>query len=82
MSTLAARQRGRQDRLARMTAQGKCFCGKVMDRVGARCSVCTHTKKLIARQRYRRSDYGFAFTRAVIDQGMAFALRSVTEWRR
>lgn len=75
MSTLEARQRGHQVRLERMTAQGKCFCGKPMDRIGARCSMCTHTKKLIARQRYRRTEYGFEFTRAVIDQGKAIALR-------
>jgi hypothetical protein len=76
MSTFEARHRAHQQRYQRVQASGLCHrCGKA-PRVGLRyCGPCRRHNSRIARQRYRRSDYGAEFTVAVIQAGHALSQR-------
>lgn len=75
MSTLAARRLCRARRQARLQAQHKCRCGRLMDRIGKLCQHCTTAHARICRQRYRRTAYGSGWTVALITRASALALR-------
>jgi hypothetical protein len=77
MSTVTARRAARDRRAARLTAEGKCQCGRLMDRVGSKCRRCTDRHAVIARQRYQRGDHGAAFTSAVLGVQFAYQQRGI-----
>lgn len=77
MSTLTARRACRDRRQARLQLDGRCQCGQRMDRVGARCQSCTDRHARLQRPRYRRSDYGSAFTVSMVARSAALELRGV-----
>jgi hypothetical protein len=77
MSTLTARRAARVRRCARLRASNKCQCGQPMDRLGDRCQQCTDHHALMSRQRYRKTEYGAAFTCAVIQRSSALEMRGL-----
>jgi hypothetical protein len=76
MSTLQARRRAHEKRYQRVQASGLCHHCEQAPRVTSRfCRPCQDRVSGLARQRYRRSDYGAAFTVAVIQAGQAVSQR-------
>jgi len=76
MSTPESRRRAHQLRYQRVQASGTCHrCGKAPRVTSRLCRPCQDRVSGLARQRYRRSEYGAEFTVAVIQQATASAQR-------
>lgn len=77
MRSRVAEQAARDRYQARMAAVGNCRCGRSMDRDGRLCAVCNDANNRRCRQRYRRSDYGAAWTRSMVARSSALERRGV-----
>jgi hypothetical protein len=77
LSSVIARRAARARRVLKLQREGRCQCGRQMDRDGSKCRRCTDRHAVIARQRYQRGDHGAAFTSAVLGVQFAYQQRGI-----